>query len=197
MTGLEKILKAIEEDARAQADARLEAAQKEAAQIMDEAKAQGEFRSEEISRQSAVDAAGALARAQSAADLLKRRTLLLKKQELIGQVIDSAYRSLFELSDERYFDVLLGMANKYAEKQAGEIAFNERDLGRLPADFEMRLQSALTGSGASLRVSREPRAIDGGFVLIYGGVEENCSFAALFEAQREALQDEVYALLFA
>ena len=152
---------------------------------------------EEISRQSAVDAANVLTRAQSAADLLRRRTLLLKKQELIGDVIDSAYRSLFELSDERYFDVLLGMANKYAEKQAGEIAFNERDLGRLPADFEMRLQSALAESGASLRVSREPRAIDGGFVLIYGGVEENCSFEALFEEQREALQDEVYALLFA
>lgn len=120
MTGLEKILKAIEEDARAQADTRLEAARKEAAQIMDEAKAQGELRSEEISRQSAVDAAGALARAQSAADLLKRRTLLLQKAGAHRPSDRQRLHSLFELSDERYFDVLLGMANKYAEKQSGK-----------------------------------------------------------------------------
>ena len=39
--------------------------------------------------------------------------------------------------------------------------------------------------------------MDGGFVLLYGGIEENCTVRALFDARREALQDQVHALLFA
>ena len=38
---------------------------------------------------------------------------------------------------------------------------------------------------------------NGGFVLVYGGIEENCSFEAMFAAQREKLQDQVHAFLFA
>lgn len=196
MTGLEKILKAIEKDARAESAAVLSAAKKEAEKIKEEAKEQAGLQCEEISRQSANDTAAVLSRAESAAELLKRKTLLLKKQELIGKTIENAHNSIFKLESKRYFDMLLGMAKKYAEKQAGEIAFNEKDLKRLPADFEVQLNSALSGSGASLSVCKKPRDIDGGFVLIYGGVEENCSFKALFEAQREELQDQVYSLLF-
>ena len=39
--------------------------------------------------------------------------------------------------------------------------------------------------------------MEGGFVLVYGGVEQNCSFAALFDAARDSLQDKLHALLFA
>ena len=42
----------------------------------------------------------------------------------------------------------------------------------------------------------EPCAIDGGFVLIYGGMEENCSFSALFDANREDFLDAAKAVLF-
>ena len=41
------------------------------------------------------------------------------------------------------------------------------------------------------------RNMEGGFVLVYGGVEQNCSFAALFDTARDSLQDKLHALLFA
>ena len=41
------------------------------------------------------------------------------------------------------------------------------------------------------------RTLDGGFILIYGGIEENCTIRALFDARRETLQDQVHGLLFA
>ena len=41
------------------------------------------------------------------------------------------------------------------------------------------------------------RRIIDSFVLIYGGIEENCTFPALFDAKREQLQDLVHRLLFA
>ena len=51
-------------------------------------------------------------------------------------------------------------------------------------------------AGGSLAVSREAQAIDGGFVLVYGGMEENCSFSALFDANREDFLDAARAVLF-
>ena len=38
--------------------------------------------------------------------------------------------------------------------------------------------------------------IDGGFILIYGGIEENCSFKALIDDNVEIFQDKVQKVLF-
>ncbi len=48
-----------------------------------------------------------------------------------------------------------------------------------------------------LSVSSQPREIDGGCVLVYGGVEENLSLSALFAAQQEELRDLACQILFA
>ena len=85
------------------------------------------------------------------------------------------------------------MVEKFSLPQPGEIYFSAADLARLPADFDSRLEKAAKGA---LQRSSETRPIDGGFVLTYGGVEENCSIEALFYAAREELQDKVHALLF-
>ena len=47
-----------------------------------------------------------------------------------------------------------------------------------------------------LHISGDTRDIDGGFVLTYGGIEENCSIDALFDAAHEVLQDKVQEILF-
>ena len=45
-------------------------------------------------------------------------------------------------------------------------------------------------------MSRETRDIPNGFVLVYGGVEENCTLKAMFEAKRDELADKVNHLIF-
>ena len=44
--------------------------------------------------------------------------------------------------------------------------------------------------------SNKASDIDGGFILIYGGIEENCSLAAMFHAQKEEMADKLNSLLF-
>ena len=66
-------------------------------------------------------------------------------------------------------------------------------------NFADTLNAALVAGGkegAALTVSSETRDIDGGFVLTYGGIEENCSFDALFDSAHEMLQDKVQEILF-
>ena len=47
-----------------------------------------------------------------------------------------------------------------------------------------------------MKLWEEAAPIDNGFILVYGGVEENCTFRALMDGGRERLQDAVRRVLF-
>ena len=53
----------------------------------------------------------------------------------------------------------------------------------------------ITGTGL-LTLSEETRPIQGGFILVDGPVEVNCSFEAMFRLQREKLEKPAAELLF-
>lgn len=193
MTGLDKIIGQIKGESDAAAAKVLEQAKAEADKIHSEAIADAKRECAKIEHDSVAAVADRLARARSAADLQKRKTILAKKQSLIGEVIEKAKQSLGILEDAQYFEFLLKLAVQSAWDKNGEILFSQKDISRLPADFADKLRNAL---GDKLVISKETRNIDGGFVLVYGGVEENCSLTALFDSAHERLQDKVQELLF-
>lgn len=137
-----------------------------------------------------------LARGRSSADLKRRQGLLACKQRLIHEVLSEALKRLEALDGEEYFQTMEKLALKSALPGEGTVYFSQRDLKRLPAGFEKKLNEALKDKKAVLHISGTPREIDGGFILSYGGIEENCSFESLFHASREALQDTVQKILF-
>ena len=194
MTGLEQIIRQIEDDAAASVVSIRQKAEEEAAQIAQEARSRGEARAQEIANQAKEQAKSIQSRAESA--LQKRQSVLAAKQAIIRELLEKSRQDMETLPEAEYFTNLLKLVRRYALPQEGEILFSQRDLDRLPSGFEQELAQALP-AGGSLKVSREPRKIDGGFVLVYGGVEQNCSFAALFDAAKDRLQDKLHALLFA
>lgn len=192
MTGLDKIVQQIQSEARTAADETLAAAKAEAEKITAEAREKAQRQCAAIAAQSETDVANAMAAAESAAQLAKRRAILAAKQEIITEMIAQTQKSLYSLPDAQYFELILKMVQKYDRGEAGTIHFNAADIKRFPSDFQEKIHQA----AAKLTLSKEARKIDGGFVLVYGGVEENCSFDALFYAAREVLQDKVSQLLF-
>ena len=75
--------------------------------------------------------------------------------------------------------------------------FSKTDLERLPQNFLDSLEVSLKDiKNASLTISEEAAQIDGGFILKYGEIEENCSFEALFIDSKDELQDKINAFLF-
>ena len=195
MTGLENIVNQIIAESEEAARRTLADAQARADKIRDDAQADAKQREKLIVAQA--EAAQILEGARSGADLIKRRSLLQARQQLIAQTLEKAKESFYAMDDDAYFRTICEMLGRYAYAQAGRLAFNQRDLDRLPAGFDAQVAQALAGKpGASLTLDEAPRDIDGGFVLIYGDIEENCSFEALFDAQKDRLQDEVRALLF-
>jgi V/A-type H+-transporting ATPase subunit E len=197
MTGLEKILKAIEDEAQAGADAVITEANKEAEVILTAARLEAEKKSSQIAEKSAADVKSVISRAESAAALQEKKILLNTKQQIISNIITKARNSLAVLPDSEYMDIILKMVKKYAHNKAGKILFSAADKNRLPKDFNAGLAAALSGkAGAVLTIADETADIDGGFLLVYGDIEENCSFDALFSAAKDTLQDKVNSLLF-
>jgi V/A-type H+/Na+-transporting ATPase subunit E len=197
MTGLEKILKAIEDEAKAGADAVIADAKREAEEILAAAKSEAEKKCVQITEKSEADIKAVINRAESAAALQEKKTILEAKQQIISNIITSARNKLAKLPDSEYTDIILQMVKKYAHNKAGSILFSANDKNRLPKDFDARLKQVLADkTSASLTVSDETANLDGGFLLVYGDIEENCSFDALFSAAKENLQDKVNSLLF-
>lgn len=197
MTGLEKITNQILEEAKQNSEKQLQEASAQADEILQEADKACELLLAQLNEQTNVQLKLIDEQAKSGALLQKRQAILAAKQQLISQTIEEAKASLTKLDDAAYFDLLLKMAGKFALGQNGKLLLSEKDKARLPKDFEKRLSDALKNiSGAALSVSQETRNIDGGFVLDYDGIEENCSFEALFYADLERLQDFVHGILF-
>lgn len=196
MTGLDKIISQIEEEAKSSADKIIEEANGKAAAITAEA----EEKCAQMKEAAGVKAQAAyediLKKSRSAAQMQRKKQLLTAKQQVIGGILDKAQQSLYSLEDQAYFELITRMLDKFVVSQKGEIRFCERDLKRLPAGFDKVIAEAAQKKGGSLALSQIPAEIDGGFLLVYGGIEENCSFDAIFAAERESLQDKVHALLF-
>lgn len=131
-----------------------------------------------------------------AAQQKRRQAALSAKQEVIGEIINEAYERLLNLEDEKYFAVIKKMLEDNVLSEKGEIIFSARDRQRMPKDFEDVIKNVALEKGGELVMSDEIGSIDGGFVLVYGGIEENCTFKAMLEASREELHDMVNGKLF-
>lgn len=197
MAGLDKIIGEIHAESDGLIREVLDRAQKEAAQIRSEAEKKAGDSVERIRRESDARLADSKSRAQPAAALTKRQLLLQEKQNLIGEVLEKAKETFLALPEAEYFDTLLALLKKNALSEQGEILLNERDRKRLPADFEKKAEEAAKAKGGSLRISEKTREIDGGLILVYEGIEQNCSVDALFETNIEMLQDKIQNILFA
>lgn len=196
MAGLVKIISQIRTEAEESAGRTIAAAKKEAEQIHAQAALEAQAECREIQKLSGQKVQDTLARGRSSADLKRRQGLLACKQKLIGQVLAEALEKLESLEGQEYFQTLEKLAVKSALPGEGTIYFSPGDLKRLPAGFEKKLNEALKDKNAVLHISEKTRDIEGGFILSYGGIEENCSFESLFHASREILQDTVQKVLF-
>lgn len=197
MAGLEKILKAIEEEAKLLADSLISNALEEGNKYIALAKQEAEETYNEIMAQSKADVSSAKSRAESAAALQEKKLILQAKQEIILDVIESARKEVLDLETKEYFGVIGKMIRKHALDKEGEIRFSSKDLQRVPQDFSETIQIALEDKkSAHLGISKESISIDGGFILVYGDVELNCSFESLFLSAKERLQDIVSEVLF-
>ncbi len=195
MAGLDKILEDIRSESAQAVASVMDAAQAERDRALAEALREADARTGKILARAKDQADDLIARADSAAQLQRRRMILETKQDLIASVIGQAKQAILDLPDSDYFELILKLISSNALPRDGEVCFSRKDFSRLPKDFAAKLVAALP-EGAKLDVSRDEAQIDGGFILKYGGVEQNLSIGEIFEEKKDRMTDIAGKILF-
>ena len=196
MTGLDKMKSQILDEAKAAAESKIAEAKAQAEETIRSAKEDAAKQTESILHKSKNDVSNYQERLESSIDLQKRTKILAAKQEVIAGVLEKARAKVEAMEAGEYFSMLLKMVEKYALAQDGEICLCAADLARLPEGFEAEVSRIAKEKGGSLKLSGEGKQIKNGFILVYGGVEENCTINAMFDAKKDELSDIVHRLVF-
>ena len=196
MSGLDKMKSRILEEADHSAKEIMDKANAEAEAVIKAAEEEAKAEAGRISSKAERDAADYAKRVASSVDMRRKQAYLAAKQEVISHVLESAYSTVMNLEVKEYFDMLEKLLERYVLPEEGEICFSAKDLGRMPEGFSGKIKTIAANKGGSLTLSDEARDIDGGFLLVYGGIEENCTIKAVFDAKREELSDQVNRILF-
>ncbi len=191
MSGLDKIKAQILKDAKDTADAQIAEAAAQVAEINAQIDVQIEKRLAQITAQSESKVKSIQERTISAIDLKRRTRFLEVRQQLINETIEQAYESIGEMDEKRYAELLKQLVAAHVWPQKGQIIFAENDRKKLPKGFEDEVLRIAETAGGSLTVSDEERNIENGFILVYGGIEENCTLRSIFDEKKDRLSDLV------
>ncbi len=194
MTGSERILARIQEEADAAGEALKQQAATEAASIRAAAESEAAALLEAERARAQKTAETRLANARSTAALRRRDALLSRRRAELQTVLQETVASLQALPDAAYFEALLPLLRENLQPGQGTLRLNARDLQRDTAVLREALAALPQETPVSL--SDQPADIDGGFLLVYDEVEMNASFASLLHEKREALEDAVGRILF-
>lgn len=160
-------------------------------EILDNAKIEAQKKADEIAKKSEQKLKQIKTSAKSRVELETRNALLKRKRSEIDKTVSMLLDYLTQLESNEYFEIIYKLSSKLNGK-SGEIFLNEKDLNRLPSDFE----SKLSQNGLNAKVSKTAVKISGGFVLKCGDVEENMDFSALIAENQDKLEDLVNSELF-
>jgi len=196
MTGTEKIIQRIQADSARKCADIIAQASRQAIEITASAVAEGEKLAA-----GAAEKAQALARQAEGASRSSARQkagllILEAKTQAVSETLSAAAQALKDLPEERYFGALAALAAENAMPGTGEMRLSRRDLDRLPQGFEAQIIAALTGKNARVAISTRPADTGGGFILVYGNIEVNCTFDALMQAKSEQLKETVCGIIF-
>ena len=192
MNGLDKLVARIS----GESDAQIEANAK-AAEIKADSDKKMKAECERIEKKAQTEVETIEMRSKASAELKTKQILLTGKQELLNDTIGMAKEKLSSLSDQEYVDFIKKLFSKHVPSEDAVLKLNAADLKRIPQDVIDGFVKSAEDKGAKLTVSSEAAEIKNGFVLDFGGIEENCTFDALIDQNIEELQDKVKSLLFA
>ena len=193
MAGIENITSLIKQDAENTAAEIISNAKSKAEELNKQAHKDADEKISAVVKSQDVKFASIIERAKSSAELEKRKSLLSAKQEVISEIIEKAKESLENLPDDEYFDLLIKLVGKYSTEESGSIALGAKDLKRVPSDFEAKANAVSKGK---LTLSKDSINIKNGFLLLYGGIDINCTFDSLFDEKNEEILDKVTHIVF-
>ena len=195
MSGLDKITNMITEEATEECQIILKDASDEIKNIIASARKEANKVSREIVDKAKKEADLITATAKGKAESISRNRYLEIRNAILNDVISAAYLEIEKLSDEEYFELIKKLLVNYIQPGECTMFLNGYDLGRLPEDFEIEINTAVFEKSA-VYVSKQAVDIENGFILSYGQIEINCTFKAIFDENMDNLKDMLSPFMF-
>lgn len=123
-----------------------------------------------------------------AARVSRRRNILLQaKQDIIEKGINDTFLKLTNVSGAEYDKLILELMSK--RMRGGECTIYFPPSFELSKSLESSIRGLAEKSGCTYTISRGRENVKNGFIMVYGGIEENCTFGSLLEENRTALSE--------
>lgn len=220
MNGLEKILENILTAAKDAAASAVQRADEESAAIASECDAAIAALRQKAEKQSADECGAVISRAQSAAQMAARNSILEAKRAILDEVYAAALKEYLNMDGESYRTFLTEVAAAavlercesmkkrialYGEEDEEmsctyEILMNKADAEKYCGAIAAGAKSMLCGKVGDeveiLAAADRYADIDGGFILVNGDIEINYSFGMLIDGMRDELDPVLIKLLF-
>lgn len=196
MSGLDKIVEEIHRQAELEAAEILNKADEYCDAYMAEAKVKVDEEVAEYNKKAKTARELYEAKTKSGMEFKERNAILSTKQQCINDCLNKALSKVRNHPDEDYFNLLESILKANVQKADGIMKLSEKDLKRIPKNFESSVKEIAESKGGKLEISKEPARINDGFILVYGDIEENCTLKALFDVNRDKLKDIANRELF-
>lgn len=198
MKGTEKIIAHIENDAKAQAQAIIDEANRKAEEVRSAGEKAAQEAYDKLIREGKAECEAMLNRKIRMAEMEAKKEVLGAKQERVVETFAKSVSIICELPREEYAELFAKMAAKVSVSGTEEMYFckNDKDeCGQRIADRANELLAA-QGKVGKLTVAEGAVNICGGFVLIENGIELNCSAEMLVDRCHKNMVAEVANALF-
>ncbi len=193
MNGIEKITGRITADTQAEIDRVLTEAKAEAEKITAKYRAQADREAEDARAKNEKAAAEREERLVSVAQMEARKDLLSARQTQVENAFAQALEKLCAMPNERYIAVAAELLTQAAPEGRGEVVFSQADREKVGQAAVDAANKKLNGK---LTLSDQTRLLKGGFILVDGSVEVNCTFDTLVRLQKGEMAGEVAKVLF-
>ena len=196
MTGIEKIITKIEEDCKITCEGIIANAMSESQVIIDNAQNEAIKLKNEATIATESKCKIDIELAKSKAEHEYKKAILATKISIINEVINESMHKLKKMPDADYFNIITTLIKNYAQTGCGVLQFSKKDLNRLPQGFEASLNQKFKDSGKSFTISNESINIDGGVVIVYNNIEQNCTFDSLLNNSLDEIKDDLFKEIF-
>lgn len=198
MKGTEKIIAHIENDAKAQAQAIIDEANKKADEVRSAGEKAAQEAYEKLIREGKAECEAMLGRKVRMAEMEAKKSVLGAKQERVVETFAKSVSIICDMPRDKYASMFAEMAAKVSVSGTEKMYFNKKDKEECAQRIADRANELLAARGkvGKLTVADETVNICGGFVLIENGIELNCSAEMLVDRCHKTMVAEVANALF-
>lgn len=198
MKGTEKIIAHIENDAKAQAQAIIDEANKKAEDIRSAGEKAAQEVYDKLIREGKAECEAMYGRKIRMAEMEAKKAVLGAKQERIVEAFAKSVSIICDMPEDKYAALFAEMAANVSVSGTEKMYFNKKDKEQCAQRIADRANELLAAKGkvGKLTVADKTVNICGGFVLIENGIELNCSAEMLVDRCHKTMVAEVANALF-